>query len=327
MSGLRWREALTPWKGGEIAIGLDVDQIKGNVAFNRIAPAPVQYFSGPTLRLTSPYLGLSQTLDLGQGWSLVPSGGVRWYQHNELKHSNAPHAGIVLKKADAFALRANAARGINYPGLDAAVLSFLIPALGQSWRQLDTERMDHQEIGVSLMPAASTTIDLALFEDRVKSRYIFAFPPAVAAPGFVNLGNYKVRGAEASVQTQFGRSLDVFAGLTLMDPSLDTLPYTPKTAAVVGATWQAGPWRVSADAQYQRDMYVLNQARAGGALNTSKVDSFTVVNLRASYKLPSLGPRGEVFVALENLFDEKYAYRTGYPMPGLSGRVGVNMSF
>ena len=92
-------------------------------------------------------------------------------------------------------------------------------------------------------------------------------------------------------------------------------------------TWQAGPWRVSADAQYQRDMYVLNQARAGGALNTSKVDSFTVVNLRASYKLPSLGPRGEVFVALENLFDEKYAYRTGYPMPGLSGRVGVNMSF
>lgn len=327
MSGLRWREQIMPWKGGEIVVGMDVDGVKGNVAFNRIAPAPTQYFSGQTLRITSPYVGLNQTVDLGQGWAVVPSIGTRWYDHNELKSSSAPHAGIVLKKSDVFALRANASRGINYPGLDAAVLSFLIPPLGQSWKQLDPERVDHQEIGISLTPGSSTTIDLSLFEDRVKNRYIFAFPPTVPAPGFVNLGNYKVRGAEASLQQQVTRNFDLFAGLTLMDPSLDSLPYAPKTAVVLGATWHSGPWRVSADAQYQSGMYVLNQARADGVLNTSKVSSFTVANIRASYKLPSLGPRGEVFVAIENLFDEKYAFRPGYPMPGVSGRVGVNMSF
>ena len=42
--------------------------------------------------------------------------------------------------------------------------------------------------------------------------------------------------------------------------------------------------------------------------------------------LPVLGPRGEVFVALENLGDRRYAYRPGYPMPGRSGQLGVRFS-
>ena len=73
-------------------------------------------------------------------------------------------------------------------------------------------------------------------------------------------------------------------------------------------------------------MFVLNKARADGAPNTAQVGGFAVLNLRAAYALPVLGPRGEVFVALENLADRRYAYRPGYPMPGRSGQVGINFS-
>ena len=45
-----------------------------------------------------------------------------------------------------------------------------------------------------------------------------------------------------------------------------------------------------------------------------------------SHTLPLLGPRGEVFVAIENLTDRRYALHPSYPMPGLSGRLGVNLS-
>ena len=51
-----------------------------------------------------------------------------------------------------------------------------------------------------------------------------------------------------------------------------------------------------------------------------------MLNLRAAYALSALGPRGEVFIALENLGDRRYAYRPGYPMPGLTGQIGLNYS-
>ncbi len=74
-------------------------------------------------------------------------------------------------------------------------------------------------------------------------------------------------------------------------------------------------------------MYVLSQARAASSTNLAKVGSFTVANLRTGYRLPQLGPDGEVFLAIENLFDRDYAYRPGYPMPGTSAQIGVRMGF
>ena len=74
-------------------------------------------------------------------------------------------------------------------------------------------------------------------------------------------------------------------------------------------------------------MLTLNQARAAGAANTQSVDGFTVVNARAAYPLQALGNRGEVFLALENITDANYEMRPGYPMPGASAQVGVNVSF
>lgn len=53
----------------------------------------------------------------------------------------------------------------------------------------------------------------------------------------------------------------------------------------------------------------------------------TVVNARAAYPLEALGKRGEVFLALENITDADYEMRPGYPMPGASAQVGVNVSF
>jgi iron complex outermembrane receptor protein len=79
--------------------------------------------------------------------------------------------------------------------------------------------------------------------------------------------------------------------------------------------------------QNQAGMLTLNQARAAGAVNTQSVDGFTVVNARAAYLLPMLGDRGEIFVAIENLTDENYQMRPGYPMPGASAQLGVNFSF
>lgn len=40
-----------------------------------------------------------------------------------------------------------------------------------------------------------------------------------------------------------------------------------------------------------------------------------------------LGKKGEVFLAVENLFGRNYEFQPGYPMPGRSAQAGISASF
>lgn len=319
MYGVRWREEFKPWTGGLISSGLDVDSQDGKVS-------PVG-FKSQQFTLTSPFIAISQATEVGQGWTLTPSAGIRLYSHNQYANETAPHAGVILANADSLALRANYSKGVNYPGIDASVLSYLIPALGTSWSGLDAETMDHKEIGLTWYATAATTLDIAIFDDDVKDRYVFAFPPAVAMPSFLNLGSYSIQGSEVMVQHKISSAWSFFGGWTYLNPSKSDLPYAPRTSISLGTNWRSGPFRVSADAQNQSRMTVLGQARVDGSANTQDVGGFTVVNTRAGYAVPALGRGGEVFVAVENLFDRQYEFRSGYPMAGRSVQVGLKASF
>ena len=327
LSGLKWRETLSPWAGATLVGGVDVDQIRGEVQFNRVAPAPAGRFDGPRLRITSPHLALAQQVAMGGGWSATPSLGVRHYSHSEFASETAPHAGLVFEREE-LAVYARVARGINYPGLETAALSQLIPALGQSWRGLKAERMDHAELGARWSPARGSQVDLSVFRNRVANRYVFGFPPNVPPPPqFINLGSYTVHGVELSWQQALGKHWAVTAGLVRQDPSVDTLPYTPRRSATVGLNGRIGPWRVAVDAQAQSSTAVFGLSRTAGASNLQRVAGFAVANGRLGYALPALGRDGEVFMAVENLFDRDYAFRPGYPMPGRWAQVGVSASF
>lgn len=327
MAGLRWKEQFSPWKGGTVTAGMDYDQVSGKVHFNRTPPKKQTTFDTPTFRLVSPYVALSQQIELGQGWSLLPSAGVRFYHSNQFDSEWAPHAGVSLM-SDKFTVFANASRGIHYPGLETPTLSSLIPPLRASWKQLQAEKMDHVEVGFKFAPTAATQIDASVFRDKVKNRYVFGFPPNVAPPPkFLNLGAYHVKGAEFAIRQDVGEHWSIFAGLTVLDPSLSHLPYAPKRALTAGVNGRIGPVRLALDAQHQSPTYVFSSARRAGSSNTEKVPGFTVANMRLSYPLPALGKKGEVFATVENLFNKKYAYRPGYPMPGRSGQVGLAASF
>lgn len=324
LSGLRWVEEAQPWQGGELLAGVDVDRMAGAVAFNGYTA-----YDGDTQRLVAPHVAVAQQWALGGGWVAQPSAGLRLYQHSVYGSSSAPHAGLVLSQGETLALRANAARGLSYPGLGAPLLNAIVSPLAgapDSWRSLRPERMDHVELGARWAPSRESVLDVALFHDQLKDRYVFAFPPVVTPPALVSLGAYTVKGTELSWQQQWTAAWSSFAGLTLLNSSLASLPYAPQRSLALGATWKQGAWRISADAQAQSSMLTLNRGRADGATNTAGVSGFAVANLRGAYALPVLGPRGEVFVSVENLLDKRYAYRAGYPMPGRSGQVGLNLS-
>lgn len=324
LRGWRWQETAQPWAGAELQAGWDVDHLDGSVAFNGF-PA----FEGVSMRLSAPHLALAQRWALSADWQIQPSVGVRLYDHSVYGRSTAPHAGLVLEQGQAWSWRINTSRGLSHPGLDAPLLNALVPPLAASptgWRSLNPERMNHLEAGMQWRPQAGQTLDVALFKDTVSDRYVFAFPPAVALPSWTNLGRYEMRGAELSWQGRWSPQWSSHVNVTLLDPSRTDLPYAPERSLGLGLTWQAGPWRVSADGQAQSAMNTLSQARADGSSNAGRVGGFAVFSGRAAYAVPALGPRGEVFLGLENLGDKRYAYRPNYPMAGRAVQVGLNLS-
>jgi iron complex outermembrane receptor protein len=323
MNGFKFKENFIPWVGGLISGGVDFDNIYGK---SRSATVMNDM---PDMRITSPYIAVNQTITINNEWSLIPSAGVRFYEHNIYSSKTAPHAGlsVVSEKATFFA---NASRGVNYPGQET------VAVLGGSsnWRTLSANDMNHYEIGMKLNPIKGTQFDVSVFHDQINSRFAYSYYNSSNNydPHAYKTDGDHTNGAELSLKQNLGDNWLGFANYTYLDPkSSINLPYMPRSAFVLGLNGNVGLFKVAFDAQHQTKMWANTDNRvvqwANGIGTNKEVDAFTVANVRVSYPIPQMGKKGEVFVAAENLFDEKYEYAPGYRMPGISGHLGVIASF
>jgi iron complex outermembrane receptor protein len=89
-------------------------------------------------------------------------------------------------------------------------------------------------------------------------------------------------------------------------------------------------FRLSLDALWQASQYAANTRIPNyGGTSIAEVGGFFLLNGKISweFRIPSPRLTGEIFLAGENLADQNYAYRKDYPMPGITGMVGVNLKF
>lgn len=327
--GLRLHEELRLWEGGTVRLGLDYDVNQGDCKFIASNNA-ITYFERRSLRLLSPYAAIAQRFETEDGWWVQPSAGLRYYDHNVFDEAYAPQAGLTFGKG-AFDWHLSYARGIVYPGLNVMIFSnHVIPALGQSWQDLDPERVEHFEGGVTWRVNDKASLGLTLFYDEGRDRYVFyrAVPPG-PPDTWGNIESFRQRGAELTATVRPREDLSLFAGVTYLDPDPGDLPYSPEWTISTGANWRFHrDWEVNLDVVWVDRMHALSRARVPNTANNQTVGSHLVANAKLTYhfRLPQ-GPDGRVFAALENLFDESYEYRPGYPMPGFSAMTGFEISF
>jgi iron complex outermembrane receptor protein len=337
MDGFRWKEQFSPWQGGTVLAGIDNEWLNGKVTnFGSQTNNLIYKVVPPTFRLTTPYMAINHDLALNKEWSMVPSIGVRFYDHSYYKSKASPHAGLSFVSQD-LTLFGNVSNGVNYPGIDAAANSGALSNVplnmfsggmlpnfsANGWQNLSPETDDHAEVGLKASPFKTTKIDLSFFIDNIKNRYVFDLTQG----SYLNYGSYWMRGLEASVKQDLIADWTMFAGLTLLKPGIQYLPYTPEQAVTAGVNGPIGPFRFSFDMQYQSRTWALNRSRNISDVNNQRVEAFTVANTRLAYPMPSLGKKGELFVSVENLFDKRYVYRPGYQMPGIWGQIGISASF
>ncbi len=123
--------------------------------------------------------------------------------------------------------------------------------------------------------------------------------------------------------------LALFAGVTYQEVSPTYFPYVPQWSASAGVAYTLFKHlHINIDCLYLDDHFVASRARREEASNTSRVDSYFLLNGKVSYDftIRPLGLGVEVFVAGENLIDDKYEVRKGYHMPGINGMFGVILS-
>lgn len=326
--GIRWKESITPWRNALLVGGMDYDSTRGDIKFNRDDPIERRDFNAPNFQLTSSYAALSQSYYVNN-WEFIPSMSVRHYQHNFFDSLTQKQFGFSTSNSD-FKVFVNIAEGANYPGLEVTSLSYLIPALNDSWKSLEAETIYHRELGIQWRVTDSTQLEINRFNDDIKNRYIFSFPPHTFSPQFTNISGYTTQGNEISLHQAFNQYWNLFAGITLLDSNLKTLPYAPKKSITIGSNATVKNVTMSMDAQYQSDTYVMtnsDQSRTPEGSPLESVSGFTVINSRFAYPLKWLGAKGETFIAIENLLDKKYAYRPGYAMPGRWAQIGFRANF
>lgn len=327
--GLRLREDIRPWEGGEISLGLDYDATEGDAKFTTDA-GTISYFDRETLRLLSPFVGVNQMLGDRASWWCQPSVGLRYYTHNVFAAAFAPQMGLNFGRGPVEG-HLSYARGINYPGLNVAVFSQnVIAALGNAWRDLDPETLEHVEGGVSFHVGDTATVGLTLFYDEGKDRYVFCRDGGGGPPNaWENIESFRQRGAELTATVRPHDTLSLFGGITYLDPDPGDLPYSPEWTVVGGANWRFHPSvELSLDLEWIDRMHVASQARLLNGVNTATVGAHLLLNAKLTYHFQA-GERlrGKVFVALENALGEDYEYQPDYPMPGFSAMTGLEVSF
>ncbi|WP_051409313.1 TonB-dependent receptor [Syntrophorhabdus aromaticivorans] len=354
--GIRGREKLNLWPGGEILVGADLDMtdLKNTQrTYSGLAVAGIngglakRVWDFPDTQLLSPYVAMNQTIGTKEGFHLIPSTGVRYYNHDQFEDKWAPQGGLVIGYGNTD-LNINYARGVNYP-TPVVLMNFVLQSssvanASRYWRTIKPEVVDHYEAGITHTWPNRGSVGATVFRDQGKDRFRAYMYGPIPTQFNDTIGHYEIRGLELTGTVTPFKNLEFFAGATWLKAEAtgsdrierDHLPYTPGFQFQAGVNWGfLEYYRLFMDMQHVRDVYQGTSFRTGGFTisdlsHANKLSDFTLVNARVSRRLDFLPARlgdSEVFFAVNNIFDQKYEYAKGYPMPGTTYFAGMSIKF
>jgi outer membrane cobalamin receptor len=355
-NGIRVREDLELWTGGQVLVGADLDKTSLKNTQRTYSGQAVPGINGgraervwdfPDTTVLSPYLAVSQKFGRPEGFHITPSAGFRYDHHSEFKATSAPQFGLTAGYGHTD-LHANYARGVNYPSpvvvMNMVLASSPVSDAGRYWKELKPEVVDHYEMGLThAWPETATLAATAFFDkgkDRVQAYMFGAIPAQFNDP----IGEYEIRGLELTGTATPVKNLEFTAGATWMEARAkgsdgierDRMPYTPGFQLQAGANWKFWDrYRLFLDVQHLHNLYGGTISRTAtfnyaALTDIDKLDDITLANARLSYRFdygPLLLKDSEVSFSVNNIFDRKYEYAKGYTMPGITFFAGLSLKF
>lgn len=197
-------------------------------------------------------------------------------------------------------------------------------ALGDSLvgnENLRVETSETIEVGVEQAFASERLVAaINAFRSRYEDLIDFDF----ATFRLVNRSEARIDGVEMSLSAQLAPALSARAHATLSDIDLDApdavLLYRPERYGGLELGWHFDDaWTLHAHA-------LVIGKREGSSVPTGPVTLRRYERLDVAVSR-SLGARSQLFVAIDNVFDEDYQEAVGFPNAGLQWRVGARVTF
>lgn len=298
-------------KGNNITAGADFTSYSGKIPTSggmAHTEGNLSTMGRKTIREGAPYLVASQGL-----WDdlITLNAGLRYVINSKFDNSWIPQGGIALFPKCNSTLKASVAKGYRNPSFKELYL--YKPANSD----LKPESMMNYEVSFTqYLLQRALRFELTGYIAKGKDLIQVVPHPELGHPLNENTGKFTNKGIEVTADYQILSNLGINSSYSYLHTSLDDLTGAPKNQFFFGVNWLAiKQLRVDFQLRHVGGLYVSKQQTG---------EDYTLLNGKISY-YPRKGI--EVFVLLDNIFDQSYTINYGYPMPGFMAFGGLKVKF
>ncbi len=289
---------------------------------------------------------------------LIVTFGGRWDNPSDYLNAFSPHIGCRWKINSSNSVKLSWGKAYRPPSLQDLYWPSTNYAQGNP--DLKSEKSESWEIGWEKTFKDKATFSTTLFSQKIKDMILWAPTGPKNTWGSPkwwpdNIGKVKIKGIESNFNINFTRNTSLALNWTYLlakqrrDELVNCLTYamkekereaiyTPKYktdllftySSPLGIETSLQAEHVSKTKNYYTDWNNANWVTGKLPTEEKSLPAYTVVNL----KLKKKWENKELFLAVDNLFDEKYSTRFGfnlddndYPMPGRSITTGFKIEF
>lgn len=301
-SGFMFYQTLKLFTGSNITVGTDFKQYGGKVNQTAVKDSLI------TVNESAVYAFAQQTL-LDK---LNLSAGLRLEHNSKYGSELIPFAGLTYNPTQFTTFKTSVSKGFRSPTIMEMYLYAPNP-------DLKPERMMNYEVSW-LQSVLDNRIQFDLTAYLINGDNMIEVTPGT--PPFMtrkNSGAFTNKGIEFSAKYFIAKNLYVNANYSYLDMDKPVLA-APRQQINFNVNYKYKIWSLNISSQYIEKLYTYIVSSSTQLI--TKTLSYNVLSARLSVRpLKSL----ELFVAGNNLLDEKYEINYGYPMPGIYFNTGFNV--
>ncbi len=238
--------------------------------------------------------------------SLTLNAGLRVQNHKTYGTEWIPAGGFAWKLGANTTLKGSVAKGFRSPTIRELFV----------WNH-----------NTSLRPEKIINYETGIYQTFGQNRFRFELTGfmvngsdliiTVPMQGLQNAGEVANRGIEFSGSAGIGRNLTLSSTYSYTQMK-KTVYATPKHNLFASIDYNLNKLHAMISVQH------VDQLDTDPAVNEEKMETYTLLNSKVSYKLFSWC---ELFVSAENILNQEYENNIWYPMPGITAFGGLKMNF
>ena len=301
LAAINLYQKLMLFENNTITAGIDVQE-NGGTAFNSLIN-----FGTQSLKDYAGYVSMQQNF-VGR---LLANAGIRYAHNSYFGDIVVPQAGVNYQFDQETNFRASIGKGYRAP--QVFELFQLTPAAST----LNPEELWNYEIGVShIFPQGtggqSAMVDIAGFIMDVKNTIIDQWYSMHS----INSGGSHYGGVETSVKWFISNSLKANANYSFTGNAAQTVS-VPKHKLYISADYSWNIFNASLSAQYIQAIYGLDNT-----FSIVRLPDYTNIEVRIGVQITD---KFSLSISARNLLNQSYQTIYGYPMPGRTGNINLNV--